>query len=433
MFTKNYMKVKNLSIRIIVFTFCCIICRAQEIQSGLSTIPTTVLPAANRTEVYLPLLSDKRVGVFSNHTSVIGTTHLIDTLLSSGINVTCIYAPEHGFRGQAEAGAHTGDYIDEHTGIPVISLYGKKLKPSANDFANVDLLVFDIQDVGCRFYTYISSLQYFMEAAFEQSKPLMILDRPNPNGFYIDGPVLDTAYKSFVGMQPIPIVYGMTIGEYAMMIAGERWLQSDAANKRFDYYQHAQNSEDTPFHFQVIKCTNYTHQSKYELPIAPSPNLNSMAAIYAYPSTCLFEGTVLSEGRGTPTPFLVFGHPDYQKFLFSFTPTANDGSAHPKHENKICYGWQLPINSQEILLEFNSQIQLKYIKIAYHHFTQKDAFFIKPSTKKPQDFFFNKLSGNRKLKKQIETGVSEFEIRKSWIKDIEQFKKIRSKYLCYPD
>ncbi len=427
------MKIKILSLFIAVFTFCSINSKALQIQSEISNITAPILPAAYRTEVYLPLLADKRIGVFSNHTSVIGTTHLIDTLLSSGINVTCIYAPEHGFRGTAEAGAHTGDYIDKSTGIKVVSLYGKKLKPSANDFSNVDILVFDIQDVGCRFYTYISSLQYFMEAAFEEAKPLMILDRPNPNGFYIDGPVLDTDFKSFVGMQPIPIVYGMTIGEYAMMIAGEGWLQSVQANKRFEYYRHAKNTADTPFHFQVIKCINYTHQSKYELPIAPSPNLNTMAAIYAYPSTCLFEGTVLSEGRGTPTPFLVFGHPEYQKFLFSFTPTANEGSLHPKHENKICYGWQLPTNSKEILWEFNSQIQLKYIKIAYHHFTHKDAFFIKPTTKNAKDFFFNKLSGNRKFKKQIETGVPEFEIRKSWIKDIEQFKKIRSKYLYYPD
>ncbi len=425
---------KNILIYCIgLIAFCSIGCKSFKPHTTSAIISDAPVPGAYLTEIYFPLLANKRIGVFSNHTSVIGTTHLVDSLVSSGINVTCIYAPEHGFRGTAEAGAPTGDYIDERTGIPVISLYGKKMKPTANDFAHVDLLLFDIQDVGCRFYTYISSLQYFMEAALEQSKPLMILDRPNPNGFYIDGPVLDTAFKSFVGMQPIPIVYGMTIGEYALMIAGERWLQSEVANQRFHDYQKAENFTNTASQIQLIKCTNYTHQSKYLLPIAPSPNLNTMAEIYAYPSTCFFEGTVLSEGRGTPTPFLIFGHPDYNKHLFSFMPTANVGSAHPKHENQICYGWQISSDTRQLLHEFNHQIQLKYLMDAYQLFPKKEAFFLQPSSGKTKDYFFNKLAGNDDLQKQIVAGISESEIRKTWQASIEKFKAIRAKYLLYPD
>lgn len=408
-------------------------CKAQQPQIADAVITDSAMPAAYRTRVYLPLLANKRVGVFANHTSLVGNTHLIDTLIQSGINVTCIYAPEHGFRGNAEAGAHTNDFVDASTGIKVVSLYGKKLKPAAEDFADVDLLVFDIQDVGVRFYTYISSLQYFMEAAFENAKPLMILDRPNPNGFYIDGPVLEVSFSSFVGMQPVPVVYGMTIGEYAMMIAGERWLRSEAANKRFDYYRNAENSADTPFHFQLIKCARYTHQSKYQLPVAPSPNLQDMAAIYAYPSTCFFEGTNLSEGRGTATPFLVFGHPDYSKKLYPFTPAPNAGSAHPKHENKTCYGWSLQGSAYQLLHTMNGNLQVKYLLEAYKQFPNKDAFFLKPASGKAEDYFFNKLAGNNMLLTQIKGGISENEIRKSWEADIEKFKAIRAKYLFYPD
>ncbi len=230
---------------------------------------------------------------------MVGNTHLVDTLLKLGVDIRVIFGPEHGFRGTADAGEKIGNYKDEKTGIPVISLYGSKRKPSAEDLQTIDLLIFDIQDVGVRFYTYISSLEEFMEAAFEANKPLMILDRPNPNGHYVDGPVLDKKYKSFVGMQPVPVVYGMTIAEYAMMIAGERWL-NEKANLRYDYYRNAaKNSVDTPFHFQVIKNTGYTHKSKYVLPVRPSPNLPEIQSIYLYPSTCFFEGTVLSEGRGT--------------------------------------------------------------------------------------------------------------------------------------
>jgi len=295
-----------------------------------------IIPGAYRMNVYVPLLQGKRIGVFANQTSVIGKTNLIDTLLTQGINITKIFSPEHGFRGNADAGAQTDNYIDSATHISVVSLYGKKLKPTPEDFKDVDILVFDIQDVGVRFYTYISSLQYFIEAACENSKPLMILDRPNPNGFYVDGPVLDTNFRSFVGMQPIPVVYGMTIGEYAMMIAGEGWLSTEAANKKYEWYKTAaENSEDTAFHFFVIKCVNYDHNSKYQLPVKPSPNLPDMNAVYWYPSTCFFEGTNLSEGRGTDKPFEIFGAPSLPKNMYAFTPVSKEGATNPKYVNQL--------------------------------------------------------------------------------------------------
>ena len=271
-----------------------------------------IIPGAERMEVYVPLLKGKSVAVFANQTSMIQHTHLVDTLIKRGVKVVKIFGPEHGFRGNVDDGKNVENFIDKETGIEVISLYGKHNKPTTEDLKGVDVMLFDIQDVGTRFYTFISSLQYFMEAAFENSKPLLILDRPNPNGFYVDGPVLDPKFKSFVGMQPVPIVYGMTVGEYAFMIAGEKWL-NDESNKKYAYYRHAENSADTPFHFLVIKCLNYDHNSKYILPVKPSPNLPSIQSIYWYPSTCFFEGTVLSEGRGTDKPFQLFGHPDPSK------------------------------------------------------------------------------------------------------------------------
>src|SRR3954447_5467084 len=274
---------------LISFIFCIITTYCQS----TGTPGETILPGAYRTDVYLPFLKGKKVGIFANQTSMVGQTHLVDTLRRLGVNIVKIFAPEHGFRGTANAGEELNNDTDKQTGIPIISLYGRKVKPTAADLKDVDVLVFDIQDVGVRFYTYLSSLQYFMEGACENHKPLFILDRPNPNGFYIDGPVLDTAYKSFVGMQPIPVVYGMTIGEYARMIAGEQWL-SDSANKVYHYYEHAKATKDTPIHFVVIKCADYTHAGKYRLPVNPSPNLPTMHAVYMYPSTCFFEGTTMS-------------------------------------------------------------------------------------------------------------------------------------------
>lgn len=384
-----------------------------------------ILTGAERINVYLPLIKGKKVGIFANQTSIIGNSHLVDTLRKLGVNIKVIFGPEHGFRGTASAGEKIGNYTDEKTGIPVVSLYGSKRKPSADDLKDIDLLIFDIQDVGVRFYTYISSLQEYMEAAFENNKPLLILDRPNPNGFYVDGPVLDTKFKSFVGMQPIPIVYGMTIGEYAFMIAGEKWL-SEKANLKHDYYKTAQNSPDTPFHFQVIKCQNYTHNSKYVLPVKPSPNLPEIQSIYLYPSTCLFEGTALSEGRGTEKPFQIFGHPVLPKNLYQFVPRPNEGAKSSKHYFQTCYGWNLHGTPEEVLKKVDSKIQLKWLFEAYKLFPGKDSFFLKSNS-------FNRLAGNDILMQQIKDGKTEEEIRKSWEPALNEFKKIRKKYLLYTD
>jgi len=404
-------------------------CKAQQKSAPASA---EIAPGASRVKTFVPLLKNKRVGIFANHTSMVGNTHIVDTLRKLGVNITVIFGPEHGFRGNADAGEKIGNYTDEKTGLPVISLYGSKRKPAAEDLKNVDVLLFDIQDVGVRFYTYISSLEEFMEAALENGKPLMILDRPNPNGFYIDGPVLKAPYRSFVGMQPVPVVYGMTIGEYAMMIAGEKWL-SPKANAKYDYYRTASNSADTPFHFQVIKCENYTHQSKYQLPVKPSPNLPDMGSIYWYPSTCYFEGTVMSEGRGTAAPFQIFGHPSLPKDLFAFTPVSTAGSKEPKLKNQLCYGWNLRGSDTGILKKLNGQIQLAYLLQAYKLFPEKDKFFILAKSGKKEDHFFNKLAGNSDLMDQLIAGKSEAEIRKSWQPDLTAFKNIRKKYLLYAD
>src|SRR4029078_10122667 len=313
------------------------------------------IPGAERISVYLPLIKGKRIGIFANQTSTVGDTHLVDTLKRLGVDIKVIFGPEHGFRGTADAGEKVGNYVDEKRGVPIVSLYGNKRKPSAEDLKDIDILIFDIQDVGCRFYTIISSLQDFMEAAFENGKPLMILDRPNPNGFYVDGPVLDTKFKSFVGMQPVPIVYGMTIGEYAMMIAGEKWL-SEKANQKYTYYQTAHNSRDTPFHFLVIKCKNYDHNSKYILPVKPSPNLPEIQSVYWYPSTCFFEATALSEGRGTDKPFQMFGHPSLPKTLFSFIPHTTEGSKDPKLKDRVCYGWNLSGTPEAVLKKVDDKV-----------------------------------------------------------------------------
>lgn len=393
---------------------------------------SATLPAAYRTEVYMPLLEGKKVGVFANQTSMIGNTHLVDSLIKRGIKVVKIFSPEHGFRGNAGAGESTFNNIDSSTALPIISLYGKKLKPVSEDLKDVDVLLFDIQDVGVRFYTYISSLQYFMEAAFENHKPLMILDRPNPNGFYVDGPVLESKYKSFVGMQPVPVVYGMTIGEYAYMIAGEKWM-SDSANKVCNYYKNfAKNSADTQFHFLVIRCENYNHKTLYKLPVKPSPNLADMGSVYCYPSTCFFEGTVISEGRGTDKPFQIFGHPSLPKNLFSFTPVAKPWAQNPKCINQQCFGWNISGTDKNILKALDGKIQLKYLLEAYHLFPDKKIFFLRSSAK-GDDYFFNKLAGNSTLMQQIISGKTEEQIRKSWQPSLEKFKAIRKKYLLYDD
>ena len=362
---------------------------------------------------------------------MVGNVNLVDTLSRLGVNIKVVFGPEHGFRGTADAGEKIGNYTDEKTGIPVISLYGSKRRPSAEDLKDVDIMIFDIQDVGVRFYTYISSLQEYMEAALENSKPLMILDRPNPNGFYVDGPVLEKNYKSFVGMQPIPIVYGLTIGEYGMMIAGEKWL-SDKANEKYGYYQYAKNSTDTPFHFLVIKCANYTHKSKYILPVKPSPNLPEIQSVYLYPSTCFFEGTVLSEGRGTEKPFQIFGHPSLPKNLYAFTPVSRDGAKNPKLQDQVCYGWNLSGTPEQVLKKVDNKVQLKWLLQAYRLFPDKENFFIKPKSGKAEDYYINKLAGTN-LMQQIRANKSEKEIRKTWEPGLKKFKAIRKKYLLYRD
>jgi uncharacterized protein YbbC (DUF1343 family) len=386
---------------------------------------TKIITGAERIDVYAPMLKGKAVAVFANHTSVVGNTHLVDTLVKRGIKILKIFGPEHGFRGNADAGEKIGNYKDEKTGIPVISLYGTKRRPSDSDLKDVDIMVFDIQDVGVRFYTYISSLEEYMIAAFENSKPLLVLDRPNPNGFYVDGPVLDPKFKSFVGMQPVPIVYGLTIGEYAMMIAGEKWL-SEKANKKHDYYRKAQNSKDTPFHFLVIKCQNYDHKSKYILPIKPSPNIPEIQTTYWYPSTCFFEGTALNEGRGTPKPFQYFGHPSLPKTLFSYTPRSMEGAKNPKLKDTLCYGWNLSGSPEEVLQKVNGRIHLNWLINAYKLFPDKARFFTRVNS-------FNRLAGTDILMQQVIKGMPEEEIKKSWEPALSNYKKIRKKYLLYTD
>lgn len=394
-------------------------------QGKNATDEPRIIPGAERMNVYVPMLKGKRVAVFANQTSMVGNTHLVDTLLASGVKVVKIFGPEHGFRGKADAGESVKNTVDKKTGIPIISLYGSHKRPTKDDLKGVDVLLFDIQDVGVRFFTYISSLEEYMEAAFEHGIPLMLLDRPNPNGWYVDGPVLEKEHKSFIGMQPVPVVYGMTIGEYALMIAGERWL-SEKANKRYDFYRTAENSPDTPFHFQVIKNGNYDHTKKYVLPVFPSPNLPEMQSVYLYPSTCFFEGTVLSEGRGTSKPFQVFGHPVLPKHLYSFTPRPNEGAKNNKHYYKKNYGWYLGGPVHDVLKKVDGKVQIKYLIDAYKLFPGKDTFFLKNN-------FFNKLAGNATLMQQVKNGTSEEEIRKSWQPALNKFKAIRKKYLLYKD
>lgn len=387
---------------------------------------TSITPAAERLDVYLPLLKGKRVAVFANHTAMVGNRHLVDTLLKLGIKIKVAFGPEHGFRGNAPDGAKIETAVDKATGIPIVSLYGQKNKPSKEDLKDIDVMVYDIQDVGTRFYTFISSMQLYMEAAIENNIPLIILDRPNPNGFYVDGPVLDPKFKSFVGMQPIPVVYGMTIGEYAQMLLNEGWLNKDAneAYKRIIAARYASGAKF--FQLRVIECANYTHKSKYVLPVKPSPNIPEIQSVYWYASHCFFEGTVIAEGRGTPHPFEWVGHPSLPKNLFSFTPHSTEGAPNPKYKDKICYGWNVSGTPEEVLKMIDGRLQLKYLLEAYRLFPDKENFFRK-------DNGFNRLAGNDELMKQIKEGKTEEEIRASWEPKLGEFKKIRKKYLLYSD
>lgn len=385
---------------------------------------SAIIPAADQMELYLPSLKGKKAALLVNHTSVVGKTHLIDTLLKSGVDIKVIFGPEHGFRGDAPDGAKIETAKDVKTGIPVVSLYGKKNKPAPEDLKGIDVMVYDIQDVGTRFYTFISSMQYFLEAALENGIPLVILDRPNPNGFYVDGPVLDPQFKSFVGLQPVPVVYGMTIGEYATMLLQEGWL-SEAANAAFDVLKRVRFAAGAKyFQLHVIPVKNYTHKSKYALPIKPSPNLPEMQSIYWYASTCFFEGTALSEGRGTAKPFQYIGHPLLPKKMFAFTPKSTAGAPAPKHKDKVCYGFDLSGTPEQVLKKIDGKVQIKYLIDAYKAYPQKDSFFTKG---------IYRLVGNDELPQQIKDGKSEEEIRRSWESKLSAFKKIRKQYLLYPD
>lgn len=368
-------------------------------------IEDSIITGAQQVKKYSSLLENKNIGIVSNQTSVIfnknkKAIHLVDSLINLNLKVTKVFAPEHGFRGNADAGTHVKDGTDQKTGLPIISLYGKNKKPSQQMLQGLDFLIFDIQDVGARFYTYISTLHYVMEACAENKIPLIILDRPNPNGHYIDGPVLDLKFKSFVGMHPVPVVHGMTIGEYAQMINGEKWL-----------------SNKIECNLKIIALKNYTHKTPYSLPIKPSPNLPNDRAINLYPSLCFFEGTNVSVGRGTDMQFQVFGAPDFPKSDFKFTPKPNLGALHPKFNKKICFGKILTYSPTE------KNLNLAYI-IEAHSLTSDQNNFFTP--------FFNKLAGNDILQKQIKTGVSITQIKASWNDDLNNFKKIRNKYLLYP-
>lgn len=366
---------------------------------------TQIIPGAYQTQDYLPLLENKKVGIVSNQSSLIGNTHLVDSLLSLGVQIEKVFAPEHGFRGNAEAGAHISDGRDHKTQLHIISLYGKNKKPSKEQLKGIDIMIFDIQGVGARFYTYISTLANIMESCAEQHIPLIVLDRPNPNAHYIDGPVLNMNYASFVGMFPIPVVYGMTDGELAQMINGENWLTN------------GMNCNLT-----IIKMKNYSHNSSYDLPVKPSPNLPNFQSVYLYPSLCFFEGTTVSIGRGTEMPFQIIGYPKYPDQEFSFTPHSISGvSENPKFENTKCFG----INLSNLYSEIDykpQQLEIKWLLEFYQSFEPKNEFF---------NPFFEKLAGNGELRKQIEDGWSEQQIRESWQDDLEAFKKLRVKYLIY--
>jgi uncharacterized protein YbbC (DUF1343 family) len=372
-----------------------------------------IIVGANQTEAYLPLLKNKRVGIVANQTSVIFTTknastsedsrctHLVDSLYALDVAIKKVFAPEHGFRGKADAGELVKDGVDTKTGLPIISLYGKNKKPYPEQLEDLDMVIFDIQDVGARFYTYISTLHYVMEACAEQDIPVLILDRPNPNGHYIDGPILEMPHKSFVGMHPIPVVHGMTIGEYAQMINGQHWLK-----------------DGIQCQLSVISMKQYSRDMSYSLPIKPSPNLPNDIAINLYPSLCFFEGTNVSAGRGTDMQFQIYGSPFLDKHThdFSFTPQANEGAKYPKHQNELCYGENL---STVASLNF---LDLQHLIEAYNTTSDQTTFF---------NTFFTKLAGSKTLQKQIEQGYTAREIRKTWLDDLETFSRMRQPYLIY--
>lgn len=387
---------RNVTIAIFILHCLLAACNQKE-------VPAT--SGAEHMDQYLPLIQGKDIALVANHTSVVGERHLVDTLLTRGINkaqLLKVFAPEHGFRGDLAAGVHVNDGTDPITGISIVSLYGNHKKPLPDEMKGIDLVVFDLQDVGARFYTYISTLHYVMEACAENGVPLLVLDRPNPNGGFVDGPVLESEFSSFVGMHPIPVVYGLTMGELARMINGEGWLKNGITCE-----------------LQVLPCGQYFHGKSYSMPVSPSPNLANDHAIRMYPSTCFFEGTVLSEGRGTPHPFEVYGHPDL-KGSFSFTPISIPGvSGNPKFKDQLCIGADL---TDFTPAEGWSRLHLQWLLKAYSDFPRKEEFFTS---------YFEKLAGTRTLRLQIEKGLSEEQIRQSWQKDLNLYLQKRKNYLIY--
>ena len=370
----------------------------------ITTFSSTILsqnikPGAYQIEEYLSLIKGKKIAVVANHSSEINGISIVDTLLSLNQNIVRIFSPEHGFRGKADAGAEIDDEVDSKTGLKVISLYGKNRKPKNEQLKGIDIVVFDLQDVGVRFYTYISTMHYIMESCAENNIPVIVLDRPNPNAHYVDGPILEKEFTSFVGMHPVPIVYGMTIGEYAKMINGEEWLKNKLTCD-----------------LTVVEMKSYNHSMKYKLPYRPSPNLPNAKSINLYPSLCYFEGTPISAGRGTEMQFQVFGSPELTRMDFNFTPVPNFGSKNPKFNGRKCFGKDL--RNEEYL----SEINLKWLIEAYNNSPNKSSFFNK---------FFVKLAGTKNLQKQIEKGMTNEEIHNLWENDLNNFKLIRSKYLIY--
>jgi uncharacterized protein YbbC (DUF1343 family) len=373
-----------------------------------------IITGADQTDKYLSYLKGKRIGILGNKTSIIGNKHMVDSLQALGINIVKVFGPEHGFRGNASAGVKVANEIDSATKIPIISLYGPKRKPTKEDLANVDLMVYDIQDVGCRFYTYINVLADVMEACAENGKELLILDRPNPNGYFVDGPVLDMKLKSGIGKFPIPITHGMTIAEFAQMINGEGWLPNGLKCK-----------------LKIIPVANYTHDMEYTLPVPPSPNLNTPQSILLYPTTCIFEGTILNYGRGTYFPFTVVGAPELKgKYEFSFTPVSIKGmSETPLYMNQVCYGLDLRNYDMEKLRK-EKRIQIQWIKEMYKAYPHKEKFFDYKQSKEIGNVDFR--TGDARFREQIINDVPDEEIRKSWEPGLSNYKKMREKYLIYP-
>lgn len=366
--------------------------------------PPKIRPAAERIDTYLPLLKNKKIALAINHTSLVDGVSLADTLKSLQVDIRKIFAPEHGFRGTAGAGEKVNHGIDSQTGISITSLYGKRKKPLPEDLKGIEIVLFDIQDVGVRFYTYISTMTYIMEACAEQNIEVLILDRPNPNGHYIAGPILEKEHSSFIGLHTVPIVHGMTIAEYAQMVNGEGWLANGKTCK-----------------LSYILCENYTHQSFYELPVKPSPNLRTMKSIYMYPFLCLFEGTVMSVGRGTDKPFTIFGAPDYPAGEYEFTPVSTEGATNPLYEGKTCKGYDLSALSEDSLRRIQ-QISLDYLIRSYKNYPNKNTFF-NPT--------FTLLAGNKSLEQAIKAGKTAEEIYASWDEGLKAFAALREKYLLY--